>query len=176
MSERDTTGPLPAGPIQQLRLDLAFRRAVGQVLDDLVRAAGATVALLGKNTAMRESQIRNVVDLAVATDSLLVVSNFVRYQMGRSGSKPWIDNGFGDRIVAEIEDPKRTVYKLADRVSDQVCRDIGESDKKQILGLARLRLVRLFLGYLNRWFYYASRTKEGWDDVERFVRQEAAHV
>jgi hypothetical protein len=169
MKEQDAMG--------QLRLDLALSHAIDQRVDGVVRAAASVVALLREDRLMRENQVRNLLDVAASTESLLAVSNFVRYQMGRSAQdRAWLHNGFGERIVKEIEDRTSTVQKLSAEVAQEVRAEIPAIDTTKLTALARLRLARLFLGYLNRWFYYASRTKEGWDDVERFVRQEAAHV
>ena len=81
-----------------MRTQLALERAIDRHLDTLVRAAGRTVSLLHDDQAMRENQMRNVVDVAMTTQSLDVVTNFIRYQMGRSaGNRAWLHNDFGQK-------------------------------------------------------------------------------
>ncbi len=78
-----------------VNLDLALQAAVQQHMDPLVRRANADAALL-QGANMDKSQIRNVLNVAEESRSLAVVTNFIRYQLGRSQTGPaWRKNGFG---------------------------------------------------------------------------------
>jgi hypothetical protein len=150
---------------EEVRRRLALQRAVGKELDGVVRKASETIKLLapGKQSDMRESQIRNVLSVAVETPSVEVIKNFIRYQMGRSSAgKTWLYNSFGQQVVADIEGP----------VSDAAVRAakaVGGPDEQALRREAYLRLTRLYLGYLNRCFYYGYNTG-GWEDLYREVR------
>jgi hypothetical protein len=167
MSEQqDTTD------VTTMRMQLALKRAIDRQLDEVVRTAGRTVSLLHDDRAMRENQMRNVVDVALSTQSLDVVTNFIRYQIGRSGgSQAWLHNNFGQRVVQELESPEGVVHRLLTTVTAEVHRQVQEADEAEIKREAQLRLVRLYLGYLNRWFYYGSKTRL-WQDITAATRDE----
>jgi len=151
---------------EEVRRNLAFEKAIGQELDGVVRAAAKTVQLLAPARAseMRENQIRNVVSVAVETPSVEVITNFIRYQMGRSSQgKTWLYNNFGQAVISDIEGP---VGEAAVRVADEVTAKVGGVDRKTICKDAHLKLARFYLGYLNRCFYYGDKTGR-WDDLYR---------
>jgi hypothetical protein len=111
---------------------------------------------------MRENQIRNVLNVAVETRSVEVVVNFIRYQMGRSSQgKTWLYNGFGQQVIADIEGP---VGEAAKQVAKEVAEAVSDTDAKAICRDAHLALTRLYLGYLNRCFYYGDKTGQ-WDEL-----------
>jgi len=167
MSEQhDTTD------VTTMRMQLALERAIDGQLDEVVRTAGRTVSLLHDEPAMRENQKRNVVDVALSTQSLDVVTNFIRYQMGRSGgNQAWRHHDFGQRVVQELESPEGVVHRLLTTVTAKVQQQVQEADEAEIRREAQLRLVRLYLGYLNRWFYYGSKTGL-WADITTATRDE----
>ena len=167
MSERQE-----ATDVTTMRTQLALDRAIDRRLDTLVREAGRTISLLHDDRAMRENQMRNVVDVAMSTQSLDVVTNFIRYQMGRSGgNQAWLHNDFGQKVVHELEGREGLVYKLTTEATEEVYRQVQEADPREIRRQAQLRLVRLYLGYLNRWFYYGSKTRR-WNDITEATREE----
>lgn len=167
-------GRKEAKEISKLRTRLALENAIDRRLDELLRAAGRQVYLLRDDRAMRENQIRNVLDVAMSKPSIDVVTNFIRYQMGRSGgNQAWLHNNFGQKVVEEIE--KGIVPRLAAGVADEVCREVQEADRDEVAREARLRLVRLYLGYLNRWFYYGFKTKR-WDDIFEATKEAVSNV
>ncbi|HZP02603.1 MAG TPA: hypothetical protein VFD30_20295 [Terriglobia bacterium] len=155
------------------RIELAMRKALDNELDQLVEAARRAILLLNDDRAMRENQIRNVLNVATSTESLAVVTNFIRYQMGRSGgNQAWLHSNFGQTVVNDLESEKGEVAKLAESVTRKVCEKTGSTDRNRILGRARVELARLYLGYLNRWFYYGSKKPEHWNDIAAVKRAE----
>jgi hypothetical protein len=95
-----------------------------------------------KVSGLEESQLRNLQNLAAATDSVPALENFISYQMGRK--------------------------KIPDRVGQQILKDIEQLGKKaeelaggnpEALRWARMELIRLYLGFLVRKFV-AERKKE----------------
>jgi hypothetical protein len=155
-------------------MSLLLERAIDRRLDRLLRAAGRQVCLLRDDRTMRENQIRNVLDVALSKPSLDVVTNFIRYQMGRSGgNQAWLHNNFGQKVVEDIE--RGVVPELAAEVAGEVSREVPEADRNEVAREARLRLVRLYLGYLNRWFYYGFRTQR-WDDIAAATKEAGTDV
>lgn len=157
--------------ISKLRERLVLGNVIDRRLDELVRAAGRQVLLLKDDRAMRENQLRNVLDVALSTPSVEVVTNFIRYQMGRSsGNQAWLHNNFGQSVVQEIE--KGLIPRLAQEIANEVCKELGAQDRDAITREARLRLLRLYLGYLNRWFYYGFKRQQ-WEDIAAATKKEA---
>lgn len=127
--------------------ELLIRRKIDQVEDDVVqraeRAVGepATIA-----TRLEEKQLRNVSAVAAQTETLAVVENFIRYQIGRAkpgqGWRAGQDDGFGERLLSDLAWVREQARHLADT---QVPANALE-----------IRLARLYLGYLTRHFKYVG--------------------
>jgi hypothetical protein len=161
--------------IVKVQTRLALQREVDRRLGEVVRAAGKRVHLLHDDRAMRENQIRNVLDVAMSTQSIEVVTNFIRYQMGRSGgNQAWLHNNFGQEVVQDLEDRQRIIQRLA----AEVCHAVQEANRDQALREVQLRLARLYLGYLNRWFYYGKkrRSEGAFQDIQRAVQETESNV
>jgi hypothetical protein len=69
------------------QLELALHAAMRHCMDDIVKNANADAALL-EGSDMDKNQIRNVLNVAEESRSLAVVTNFIRYQLGRSQTGP----------------------------------------------------------------------------------------
>lgn len=158
----------------KLRRQMALRREIDTRLDKLVSAAGRRVHLLHDDRAMRESQLRNVLNVAMShPQSHLVVTNFIYYQIGRSGgNQAWLHNDFGKKVVGDIQAPDGVIRHLTDEVTDVVCREVQEAARDEVAREAHLQLMRLYLGYLNRWFYYGYKTRQ-WKDIEEATKEES---
>lgn len=145
------------------RVDLALQAAVRRHMDPVVRRANADAALL-EGSDMDENQIRNVLSVAEESRSLAVVTNFIRYQLGRSQTGPaWRKNGFGLRVIEQIESPEGIIARQTEAVLEQARERVGDIPEEEIEDL-RYDLMRYYLGYLNRAFYYGRETGE-WDDL-----------
>ncbi len=135
--------------------ELAKRKAIARQLDELIRAGSRNVEIL-EGSEMKESQIRNVVNVAAASESIEEVTNFIRYQIGRDTRKrTWAysqsgGRGFGAAIIADIETGQVSTAVEA------VMRDVPAADRVDV----RSQLIALYLGYLNRRFIYADKTKD----------------
>lgn len=125
---------------------LAKRKAINRQVDGLIRAAAKSVQNL-EGTDMRVSQLRNLLSVAAATQSVEEVTNFIRYQIGRT-PRTW--GAFGRAVIADIE--ADTVKKAADAVTMEV----PEADPVEV----RAELIALYVGYMNRCFVYAAETKD----------------
>ena len=154
------------------RLELALQSALLHCMDDVVRDANADAARLegaSKCEKLEKNQIRNVLNVAEESHSLAVVTNFIRYQMGRSGTGPaWRHNGFGLRVVEQIESLMGVVHRRAEQGLAELP-DLPEGAREQV----RYELMRYYLGYLNRAFVYGnSGLKDAWENL-RQASQEA---
>jgi hypothetical protein len=133
-------------------------------MDRIVEQAARAVTSLGprgnETSGLQENQIRNAINVADESSSILVVTNFIRYQIGRSSrGKEWQYNGFGLRLVEDIEAGE--VLQAAKAAAKFAAGKIGPSaDEEALKDEAHLELTRYYLGYLNRAFIFCTKTKE----------------
>ncbi len=142
---------------QKLRQELLLKQGMNQQLDKLVRQANTTVALLKNNSRMEESQLRNLLNVAIESRSVEVVINFIRYQIARSGSA-WGTGpkDFGHQVITDI---RHTVKTYAEQAVQYVTKNIKAAATDEALHAeAYVRLMQLYLGYLQRAFYYGKKT------------------
>ena len=152
-------------PVSQL--ELALQEALRHQLDPLVHQAEQDAALL-EGSGMKENQIRNVLNVAEESQSLAVVSNFIRYQMGRRDTKDaWQHKRrgirFGDQIIKQIEGPDGIVAQQAQAAVKRAAKRVAEIPQETLNEL-RYELMRYYLGYLNRAFIYGKETRQ-WQDL-----------
>ncbi|MBD2384745.1 hypothetical protein [Cylindrospermum sp. FACHB-282] len=127
-------------PTEQ-KIELQVQKGIRQSEDDLViwiqDALDET-----KYEDLQESQFRNLVRVADTTESVEVIKNFIRYQVGRE--KKW---GRGEGSLAEriIKDIDNNIKKAA-----QIIGECCETDFKPIW----LELIRRYLGYGARYLKY----------------------
>lgn len=153
MSERDP---------KALRRELLLDQAIHRQLDDLVRMANSAAALLAQS-AMEKNQLRNLVNVAVESRSVAVVVNFIRYQIARN-SRAWGSgpNDFGHHV---IDDVRTAISESAGKVVADIRKALAPDEQltaaetDELKAMAHVRLVQLYLGYLNRAFYYGKETK-----------------
>lgn len=141
-----------------LRRNLLLEAAIDKQLDALVRQANRTAALL-EGTAMEENQLRNLLNVAVTSGSPEVVINFIRYQIAREKNK-WGhgDNEFGHTVIRDL---RETVDRLAGTAEESVKRNMPDAPEAETLRqTAYVRLMQLYLGYLNRAFYYGKKAND----------------
>ena len=97
--------------------ELALQMSIRRSMDSIVRAANADAALL-ENAGMQNNQIRNVLNVAGESQSLAVVANFIRYQLGRSQTGPaWRKNGFGMQVIDQVESAQGIVARESKAVA-----------------------------------------------------------
>jgi hypothetical protein len=112
---------------------------------------------------MRESQLRNVVNVAIGATSVEEIAAFILYQMGRStNSRQWLYGDFGKTVVDDLM--RGPVHAAAEAAVQQAMTlmqnvpDVGPvAATDDLLREAHIVLARLYLGYLNRLFYFADR-------------------
>ncbi|MBI4494827.1 MAG: hypothetical protein HY690_18795 [Chloroflexi bacterium] len=127
--------------------ELLIRQKIDQVEDALVQQAEQAVdEHPGIARRLEDKQLRNVSAVAAETESLSVVDNFLKYQIGRSkpgeGWRAGADDGFGERVRADLGWIRTQAGALAD----------GQVTAREL----EIRLARLYFGYLVRHFKYVG--------------------
>ncbi len=140
----------------KLRRELLLERSIKQQFDALVGRANTTAAKLKSNNKMEENQLRNLLNVAMESRSVEVVINFIRYQIGRNESAWQKDKDeFGRTVIRDI---RTFVAGLADNVVGYLKdSSISEAEAEALRSEASIRLMQLYLGYLNRAFYYGKK-------------------
>jgi len=131
-----------------------LEKGIDEVLDDVISMAHK---LLNESQPqvikeLTTSQLRNLQSVCEATNSIMAVKNFIRYQMGRSNAwgKPPRES-FGDRLIGDLD-------RLKEKAKSIVNREGGsEEDEKNVW----MELVRRYIGYLTRYFVYLESLREG---------------
>jgi len=128
-----------------MTVEVKLSRAIEGKLDEIVRMAeGCVDTYRNEFEYLEESQLRNVQNLSSATESVLVLKNFIRYQIGRNK----IPQSFGEQIIKDIEALGKQAEELA------------ENDP-ELHRQVRIELIRLYLGFLVRKFVAEKKSKEG---------------
>jgi hypothetical protein len=162
--------------IEQLSIDQALSGAISHHIRDVIQAATRTVQRLRPTddniiSGMRESQLRNVVNVALDAQSVVEIAAFILYQMGRStNSRQWQYNDFGGAVVSDLTaDTAGGVVVAARNAGADAVKaivkngiELSDAEKQNLLADAHIALARQYLGYLNRLFYFADKAR-GWD-------------
>ncbi len=142
-----------------LRRDLLLEQAVAKRENDLVRLATQVVLTLPemRQNRLEESQLRNLAAAARDTASVEVIANFIRYQIARAPNNWGVGaNEFGHTIIQHLYGPIR---EQAAAAAQQVGHALGQT----LAGLyddAYIALIRQYIGYLNRAFYFYNKAKD----------------
>lgn len=124
-------------------MDAKLRLEIEKRLDDLIEDAQGLVKETEVYKRVEESQIRNLLEIASSVDSIKALEVFIQYQMGRGKLPP----DFGDRLIEKIKD-------LGEK-SEEITRQRPQ-ERKEVW----LKMIRQYLGYMNRYFVY-KRKEEG---------------
>jgi len=127
--------------------ELLIRAKIDEIEDELVRRAEQVVQKCrGITGKLEDKQLRNVEAVAAETESVAVVDNFIKYQIGRAkegeGWRFGPDQGFGEAVRQDLE-------WLKEQAGGKAGGGVTAKDLE-------IRLVRRYLGYLTRYFKYAQ--------------------
>ena len=137
---------------EAIRIQNAIKKHEGELVKDAQKLVDGSNIF--KSSDFEESQLRNVLEVANQTECVEVVENFILYQIGRDTSgKKWKYRGFGKSLVDKIKSEK--VYGNADKIVKELKRK--DSKGNYDLDEVWLKLTRLYLGYLNRYFIYRKK-------------------
>ncbi len=137
----------------EVRLTASQRRALDRQKENLVIAAEALLSEANvvkiPKSKLGDSQLRNLMAIAGETESPAVVTNFIRYQMGRDKNQlHWAMVGhtgkaFGDLLIEAID--KGAVQQAVEKVEHL------QGVERQI---AHMQMLRHFLGFMSRHLKY----------------------
>lgn len=131
--------------------ELLIRQMLDEMDTAVVQRAEAAVDNPHITKKLEDKQIRNVMAVAGETQSVAVVDNFIKYQIGRNkeneGWRFGEKQGFGEAVRADLTWLQETAKRQA-----------GGEVKAEDLAI---RLVRRYLGYLNRHFKYVQVRQGG---------------
>lgn len=149
---------------KELRRLMMVRHRIEAAMNGLVRRARKLVDDTDISaTQMEKRQISNLLDVALNTDSVEVVINFIHYQVGRDArGTNWRAKGFGNKLVRELNDLQNTASSIAGRVHSELNNERGRGKfprKEEIDGIW-IELVRQYLGQMNRYFYYRKEARQ----------------
>ncbi len=143
-------------------LNMAQRRAIDLAKEDLVTRAEtlleqAQVVQLNRSD-FGDSQMRNLIAVAMETESPKVVVNFIRYQVGRdTRERSWNskqgDKTLGQRRIDEIDGDNGAIEQAVAGIP-------GLDGKRAETQLARIELIRNFLGFATRYLKYLDLQRE----------------
>jgi hypothetical protein len=148
---------------KELRRELLLEQGINAQLDRLVGYATQT-ALLLPNSRMKTSQLRNLLNVSLDSGSVEVTVNFIRYQIAREGNA-WgtAKDSFGHTVIADIRERIAQLTQAAlDKAKELERRNPGDvlldfTDKQAEV---YVRLVQLYLGYLQRVFYAYDKAQD----------------
>jgi hypothetical protein len=128
----------------ELKLQNSIDKRIGELVgtaERLITERTGTLKLIEVN------QIRNAMAVANSAPHVAVVTNFIRYQMGRTGApgRAWKETGLGEAVNKEIDS---TMQRLA----DETIKEAGFGE----INAVQAQLTRLLLGFMHRRYVYEA--------------------
>jgi hypothetical protein len=141
-------------------LTVQHRREIDLAKEQLVADAEKLLLKVGLKDVDRNqfghSQLRNLSAVAAETQSPAVVSNFIRFQIGRDNGRDPEKKGWakkvgtrrlGELFIEALEGQEATIPQLAHRIA-------GEGASAVTVQLVRIELIRHFLGFAGRYLKF----------------------
>lgn len=130
-----------------------IRQKIDRAKEDLVREAEKLLAdARVKPRDFGHSQLRNLTAVATETESPAVVMNFIRYQMGRADQRSgWAQDVGGKRLGQRFIDALDGKDGAVQKALSEIEQVKGDKLAEQ---LARMELIRYFLGFATRYLKY----------------------
>jgi hypothetical protein len=131
--------------------EFQIQKGIREAEDDLVIAIEERLNNKQSYGDLEDSQYRNLMHVADTTDSIAVIKNFLRYQLGRD--KKW---GTGKESLAEkiIDDIDNKLQKKAQEIVKKA--KVNENEKLRPIWL---ELTRRYIGYGSRHLKYLKPPK-----------------
>jgi hypothetical protein len=124
--------------------ELKIQKEIRQIEDDLVIAIEKILKNKDSCENLEEAQYRNLMHVADTTESIEVIKNFLRYQLGRD--KKW---GVGENSIAQ-----RIINDIDGLLHDQAEKIVAEVKYVENFKPVWLELTRRYLGYGSRRLKY----------------------
>ena len=128
-----------------LQVELKIQRGIREVENELVEKMEE--AFRARRGNLEESQFRNLLQVALSTDSPEVVKNFLRYQVGREDKWGKGADSLAEAIVSHIQG------FLKERATT-IAQAAGAPEKNNSV---HMNLIRLYLGYGSRHLTYLKK-------------------
>jgi len=158
------------------RIELLTTQIIGSHLDAMIEQIQNLATTYNLKKDREKSPFRNVITVANEPGSSLeVVKNYIRYQVGRSGSsKIWKDRDFANALVENIQGLQNQVNCILDELREKLTQhapstvifldgknqEVSEQKsfeyyfdhlaKPKLTKKLHLQLCQLYLGYLAR--------------------------
>lgn len=138
-----------AATIHDSGLDIRWNREIDLYHENLVELADKTLSKSRVEEVKRDlrlAQLGNLLGVAQESSSVLPVANWIQYQMGRRDtSRAWRQSNFGDDVLKDFTTIRGYAQEIVRNVYNQ------SEDPRQVQA-THIALVRLYIGYLRRWF------------------------
>lgn len=136
---------------EEQQKEFKIQKGIREVEDDLVIAIESRLNNKQLYGNLEESQYRNLMHVADTTDSIEVIKNFLRYQLGRDEKWGKGKESLAEKIIDDIDN------KLKQKAQEIVKKSEYTEDKK--LKPVWLELTRRYLGYGSRHLKYLKPSK-----------------
>ena len=136
----------------------ALRQEVDDRLDEMIVRIRKLVdtTRVYESGGMQRAQFSNFSNVVRDTNSVEAVRTWIQYQIGRARQDAgWQMNGFGDKVLAEIDRLEQIAEDIATRYPG------SDREKGVYYRQLRIALLRQFAGHLERYFYYRSKSTGG---------------
>lgn len=133
---------------KELKINQAVDDRMNEILRQMQEMLDASKVWEG---GMEVSQMQNLLAVAQETNSVEIVINYIRYQIGRDSNKSsWrrgssLDSAFGEQVIAALN----KLQEIAESITGS---DPAAAER------AWMTLTRRYLGYMHRYFYFKKRT------------------
>jgi len=144
------------------KLTLITELEIGKQMDNIIPRIKDIAISFSIAQKDKKSPFRNVLAVATeSTSSVEIIKNYIRYQVGRSGSSPiWKTSKdsklFATAVVENIDNLCHDAQKIVDilrgliREGDLYSYLENPENREQLKKNIHLKLTQLFLGYLAR--------------------------
>lgn len=156
MNSQTTVQEADQGTLWQMIID----EAVDREMQDIVQRAFDLMQKLapGLPKDFGRKQLHNLIATATETNSMEIVKDFVRYQMGRDeGRKHWRklqeQSTLGEAVLDEIDQLKERASFL---IREAKLRKVTPANEKTEINRVWALLVRRFVAYLEHSFTYVQ--------------------
>lgn len=149
-----------ATEMRKLILKREIQKISGRLVEEAEELAKET--RFYEDDDFKENQIRNVINVAAGGGGVPVVTNFIKYQIGRTTSKDkgWRRNHFGEELIQKLDGLKGDAEKVVNQANQEVKGSQGTDIPEEVREVW-IELARLYLGYLNRYFKYRQEKGGG---------------
>lgn len=138
------------------QLELAINNSVDGYLNKML----TDMEKLLKNVPpkmLENAQLSNLRAVTQDTISVEVVTNYIRYQMGRDEhARSWRryagDKPFGDALIAAIDGLKGAAEGFVSLHAPK----LEKEEHEKLVNRTWMSLTRLYAGYLRRYLYYVN--------------------